>query len=253
MNRIREVLINRIETNGGYHRHHQQSCALEWTVSFTPDLDIDHIYALTKDERPLPDSIRKAWNADQRWEMYQEQVANGLDGDDVYRTYSPETAARWGLPYLNIDRPVTERYARMTGNECAYYPAKIKGWRLNKPFSALAFNVTFELSGRGGKHICVTEFEGQSLCGDREDLLQAIREGDGGEVFGLTHRHTYSNQWCVKLLAMMDEWDKMFNSTAADEEGEYLATEDLQRELDEYYEEHAEAQHWAERDVVTEA
>lgn len=243
MNQLRHILADRIERNGGYYSrwHHRP---LEWTACFLPNLDIDYIHRKTGDSRPIPDSIREAWDESELWGWLQEVVSRGLlDGDACsYRMPSLPAATRWGFAYYSPAKPIAQRYKRRTNEMCFYPVTGAPGWIKVDPYTVPEFDAKFGLDGRGGKHVVLTEFEGRDLDMSSEDLAGAIREDEEG---------LYPNEWCRKLLMMMDDWDQMITSDAAGSEGEYLATEQLRQDMNEWYTEDAERQAWAERDVVT--
>jgi hypothetical protein len=120
-------------------------------------------------------------------------MSRALSECEGYNTYGPATAARYGLPYQRFPK----QYVRVT-NESAYYPARKKGWKLVDPYLTVHFEAAYNLAGRGGKHLVVTEFENRTLDMSSEDLAEAIRDDDGGYF----NRALFSNQWCRKLLAM---------------------------------------------------
>lgn len=244
MNRLRHILADRIERNCGYNSSRWERSPLEWTARFHPNLDIDYIHRKTGDSRPIPDSIRGAWDESGLWAQLQEAVSRGLlDGDDcAYRTPSLPAATRWGFQYYRPLVPIAQRYKRRTNEMCFYPVTGASGWVKVDPYTVTEFDVKFGIYGRGGKHVVLTEFEGRDLDMSSKDLAEAIREDEEG---------LYPNEWCRKLLMMMDDWDEMITSKAAREEGEYLATEQLRQDMDEWYTEDAERQAWAERDVVT--
>lgn len=205
MNRLREILANKVEENGGYGSWNA-SYAIEYDVSLRhADADVDSVYAYACQKiGTLSPITGLVWAAYQEWGFAQEQMYCALNDDEAYRTYSPLAAARYGLPYHRFPR----RYKRKT-DECAYYPAELPGWILDKPFENLTFDVTFELAGRGGKHLVIREFEGHSLCISNRDLVQQIRAGQDTP---------YTNRWCTKLLVMMEEWEQVFTSKNASDE-----------------------------------
>ena len=239
MNRLREVLARRIEDNGGYTRRYYDRYALSWTVDLLPDLSLEHIHKLTGDARPVPDEIAADWDENELWSRAQEDAARCLDENCAYRSYSVPAATKWGFAYHSPMGPVAERYKRRTVG-CAFYPAVVAGWIRVRPYNVPEFEVGFCLEGRGGKHVCVTDFEGVDLRQSSDDLAEAIRAGDAG-----------TNLWCRKLLAMMDVWDEALTSEAAEGEAEYQAASRLEMQMDEHYSEAAEVQFWAERDVIT--
>lgn len=238
-NIFRKLLVQAIGFNGGYSRGYHDRWALSWEVGlYYANLDKNHIYEVMKkdvgDEPMHPDL---EWDPEQQWMRGQEDLAEGLNDDDGRRTYSPETAARHGLPYHKFPR----RFKRYEG-EIVYYPAKLKGWILDDPYECKYFDVEFGLAGRGGKHLVVERFEGINLALSSDELIERIEDQSNWH---------FSNQWCRNLLAMIDEWDKMFTSKNASKELEYQAANRMYCELCDLNKEQAERQFWAERDVAT--
>ena len=218
MNTYRRLLAEAIERNGGYSRGYHDRYPIEYDVSlWRADLDVDHVYKkMCETHGYLPPITGLEWDEEQIWRWTQEDLYHSLDCD-AYRTYSTDTAKRFGLPYHRFP----QRYKRRT-NECAYYPAKLAGWRREDPYIPEYYDVKFELAGRGGKHLVVTEFQGRRLEGfSSDELAERIRESEC---------ETYSNVWCNRLLAMMHEWDKCFTPEAAADEMEYQAADRMYSE-----------------------
>ncbi len=213
MNKLRLMLADKIESNGGYSSGYHDRFAIEYPVGlYYADLDKDHIYKLMcEDQGYLPPITGLEWDENKIWEIVQEQMYYSLNDDDGNRTYSPATAKKYGLPMHRFPRKFKRK-----STECAYCPAKKEGWILDEPFDCEYFDVRFELHGRSGKHLVVTEFEGHDLKMRSEDLAEQIRKHD-------SWRTSYSNKWCVKLLAMMEEWETIFSSKNASAEMEYQA------------------------------
>ena len=69
----------------------------------------------------------------------------------------------------------------------------------------------------------VVAFEGETLDGDLDDRIT----GEGWQC-----TRAVSNQWCRKLMGMMDEWDKVLTTNNAHECGEYYMADYIARELD---------------------
>lgn len=241
-NIFRKLLVKKLRENGGYSGYHDCSPIL-YTVCFLPDLSLEHIAKLADYGRPIPKEIVKAWDENNLWSNYQELAVNGLDDWDTYRTYSPATAARFGLPYYSQ----SQKYRRKTLKDLAYYPAGKEGWIKENPYVAETFDVEFTNYGRGGKRVCVTRFEGINLNVYNEDLIEHIETG-------INQYGSYvpiPNKWCQKLLAMMHEWEELITEKAIKDNAEYMAAEDLRYELIGYYKEQEERQYWEDRDVIT--
>lgn len=219
MNKYRHMLADAIESNCGYSRGYWDRWAISYEVGlYYADLDLDNIYqVMLKEHGYLPPPTSIEWDEQQVWNTVQEMMVWGLNDDDTNRTYSPDTAKRYGLGYYRYP----QKYKRRT-NECAFYPAKKEGWIRDDPYICEYFDVKFGLAGRCGKHLVVEEFEGRSLAVSADALAEDIRDDDCGN---------YSNHWCVRLLAMMDEWESIFTSRNASKEMEYQAAFLLHQEL----------------------
>lgn len=222
MNHLRHLLADAIERNGGYSSGYHDRFPLEWTVGLHyADLDRDHIFKrVLKDfdsTLRMPDDFE--WDPDRIWQWVQEDMYEGLNDDMSRQTYGPETAKRYGLPFERFPKA----YRRKKDSDTAYFQSKKPGWLLENPYPCIYFKVNFELHGRGGKHLVVTDFEGHRLEGrNSEDWAAIIRNDDDG---------SFSNVWCRNLLAMIGEWDGMFTSKNASDEMEYLAADRMYLEL----------------------
>lgn len=213
MNKWRILLAEKIAANGGYCADRWTRYAIEYNVSLDRvDLSPEHMYELaTWEEHTNLPLIDFPWNQDNEFEWAQQCAARGvMDGDDcAYRSYGADTAIRFGLPYYT-----KRRYKKRT-NECAYYPAKVSGWIIEGQYANVEFEVEMGLYGRGGKHLCIAEFEGRKLDRTSDDLVEAILE--------VSEDNYFTNKWCQKLLAMMHVWEEMFTPTRASAEIEYQA------------------------------
>jgi hypothetical protein len=76
------------------------------------------------------------------------------------------------------------------------------------------YDVQFSFEGRGGKHLCVTRFEGHDLSG--VDLAAEL-QGQAADKYCGPH-DVYTNDWCRKLCAMMFDWSKRFTPRTASAE-----------------------------------
>lgn len=139
-----------IEANRGYSSGYHDRFVLSWNVAlYWVNLDKDHIYErVLKDHGNVPMSRKLDWNPDEMWNIVQEEMYDRLNDDDGNRTYSPDTAAKYGLT-------LDENY----------------------------FEVNFELHGRSGKHLVVTKFEGVSLKRSARDFVDALRDDAEWEEF----------------------------------------------------------------------
>lgn len=199
---VRKALLNRLEWHG--YCSNRTRHALAYTVEFyesivsaeqASELLIEHGHFINEADLAIrfPDFDSRFGALDEP-EMHwaaQEQLVDDLTDDEGYRTWSPETARRYGFDYTGdgADRP---------------------------------FEVKFHTLGRGGKHVVIVEFDGVSL---NEDLAERIENKDWG------YTEFISNQWCRKLMGMMDEWDVMLTTTNAHKCGKYYMTDYIAREL----------------------
>lgn len=243
-NTYRRLLADVIEKNGGYSRAYSERCALEWTVGVYARLStFDELYPLAlkrlQEDHGITapnwtaaalQEVARKWDRDMEngtlWNWIVEDMRRGVIEADTYRSVRPEIAARYGLS--GSERVMPLRYKRRT-DEMAYHPAKKEGWIMVNPYANIErYDVSWEFHGRGGKHLCLTEFEGKSLEHRSDDLAEAIREDDSGE---------YPNSWCQKLLAFIHECDLCFTSKIVEQEWEYQAAYFLAQNLLEAHEE----------------
>lgn len=218
-NTYRELLARAIESNGGYSRGYGERFALSFNVAlYYANLDVDHIYALAVKEfgelPPLTPAFE--WDANYEWECGQKFMAQSLADSDCYKTYSPDTAKRYGMPYHTS--PWIKYWRKRKPDDTSYYPAKVPGWIIVNPYCNESYDVEFGLYGRGGKHLCIEAFEGVRMDMSADDLAYAIRNDEAGD---------YSNKWCQRLLAMMAEWEQCFTPEAASAELEYQCASSL--------------------------
>jgi hypothetical protein len=199
---IRKKLIDRLKGRSYYSGRTRY--ALSYTVQFyesivsaeeASELLIKYGHFVNKTDLAIrfPDfeSRFDAMDKDEMYREAQERLIDDLADDEGFRTWSPETARRYGSDY--------------TGDG-----------------AERAFEVMFLTLGRGGKHVVVGTFEGVPL---DEDLAERIECSDWAYTRGV------SNQWCRKLMGMMDEWDVMLTTKNAHECGKYYMTDYIAREL----------------------
>lgn len=260
-NKYRALLIQSLENNGGYSAGYRGSSPISYCVGlYYADIGARNMEALARDIHgaddwgPAPD-LR--WDESAVFYDIQWQMCDGINDDEGMKTLSPDVARRCGFNYKT---PTGQLYYRRRGSkDCAYYPAKVEGWLIVNPYADLSFDVDFSLQGRQGKHLCIDSFEGKSLKGiSADDLIDAVKHDD-----------TYSNKWCQKLYAAMQEWDSCFTPKKASEEMEYLASmrfaDEWRDRRNDWYDALSRARkaraagraeavardYWASRDVVT--
>jgi len=233
MSIFRKLLIEEIQRNGGW-RGSRESFALEYDVSLCgADLRFDSLLPLATLHHGLNinaltpfivdiETWRNAWDPDDIYLQEQSYLCHSLNDDDGRRTYSPKTAARYGLPYHTS---FPKKYRRKTDDDQCFYSADKPGWIRVNPYCCDYYAVKFGLHGRGGKHLCVESFEGRDLGMSSDDLIGQLLDEDG------TYYHCIPNAWCQKLLAMIQEWKVMFTPKAASDELEYQAAYRLSEEF----------------------
>lgn len=190
---FRTILADKIESNGGYFDRDGRH-VLSWCVpAYGPAYGLgplDIVQELVKQgdfTSPadvllrFPD-VEKIWDgwfntSSYFYEHLAEDMQSSVHDAETYRMWSPDIARKYRFSYTGL------------GAE--------------KPFAA-----TFEFRGRGGKHLCVTEFDGVALSG---------RNFDASEL------PTYPILWVRRLCGMIEEWDKCFTPQAAQDEARYLS------------------------------
>lgn len=211
----RRQLIKEIQKCGEYCRSLQDKYPIEWTVHCYPTLDattirkslvdLDHFQNeadLTLQCPEFDEWFEDNWGAGGAMLAYiaQERVVSDLRDDEGLRMWSPKNSASVLLPY--------------TG----------KG-------ADSAFECTLNNYGRGGKHVCLVEFEGYKLEGlNQGELINYIEDmsekGGGSDWF-------MSNKVVRQLLGMLREWSEIFTTKNAEECALYYATDRVARDLEE--------------------
>lgn len=201
---VRKALIDRLAGHDYYGGGHHSRYALAYTVEFYKSIDtaeeasellIENGHFLNEADLAIqfPD-FESRFGALDGSDMYreaQEYLIADLTDDEGYRTWSPETARRYGFDYTGdgADRP---------------------------------FEVKFCTMGRGGKHVVIVEFDGVTLDGNLAERITGEEWQSTGFV---------SNQWCRKLMGMMDEWDVMLTTANAHKCGKYYMTDYIAKDL----------------------
>lgn len=199
---VRKALLNRLDGHDYYGNRTRY--ALAYTVEFYESVDtaeeasellIENGHFINEADLAIQFPDFESWfDALDGPDMYREAQEHLIDdlADDVgFRTWSPETARKYGFDYTGdgADRP---------------------------------FEVEFRTLGRGGKHVGVVEFDGVTL----DEYIAERITGEGRQSTG-----SVSNQWCRKLMGMMDEWDVVLTTTNARKCGKYYMTDYIAREL----------------------
>lgn len=213
---VRQQLAARIRGNGGYLGDRHAHYPLEWTVHLYEQVDTaakaqDALVAaghyLNEADMALQAPEFEVWweaNGGITKNVHEwagEDVRDSLDEDEVYRTWSPESAKAVCMDYAGrgADTP---------------------------------FNMRFALRGRGGKHVVLTEFEGINLTScTNEELAEVVEHVDPSDPYVMHVR----NAWCRKLLGMMLELDKLLTDKTALEEYRYRYGFYLSQQLEEAY------------------
>jgi len=207
---LRAKLADRIRSNGGYSRYNDTSKPLSWTVHYFQQLEDPEQAAQMLAENhflnmadfilnfPDFDEWFAEQNKDEMWSYAQERLAADLTDDEGLRMWSPKTADRYGFSYEGegADRP---------------------------------FDMTLEGHGGGGKHVCLTRFDGEALEGmTSEDFAADIGEHLDPDW---NWRRNFTNGWCRKLMGIMDELDEALTEENAARCGAYYEADLLAREL----------------------
>ena len=205
---LRHRLAKKIDANGGYSDR-DGVYALSWDVPVYGLGGFDLVTELVKDgyfQSPA-DVLLRYPNIERLWDDFMlsntydptEDMQEAVRDCDTYRMWRPKFARRNGFSYTGL------------GAE--------------KPF-----DVEFEFHGRGGKHLCVTKFQGESLIERRGEqrMMERLTDPNLREWYG---HHT--TEWMRQLCGMIDEWNVCFTREAAEQEARYLTLDRFVRWLDE--------------------
>lgn len=211
-NWLRTKLADRIRSNGGYNRIYHDKYALVWMVRvYNVGIDnveearaalIEHEHFANEVDLTLqfPDfDERYAEGVGDGQNMYDyviERLQGDLADDEGLRMWSPKTADRYGFAY--------------------------KGEGADKPFYMCLQGVS-----SGGKRVALSMFDGENLELDNNELADAIDP----DVEHDDYTPRYSNDWCRKLMGIMDELDEALTEENAKRCGRYYATDYIAREL----------------------
>jgi len=228
MKKVNERLIDALEKNCGYlsGRHDK------WPIAYNVKIgriktDPDTLLALAKADDMIPHATTE-WHPDVLehlekhedgfdYEFELEMMREGVSDDDTYRTYSPKTAARFGLP------------------DCKY------------------FDVKFGFAGRSGGYIVIEEFEGCTLRGmSTEDLTDTLQ--DRSESTYMTNEWCRNllammYEWgqCFTPEIATKELQYQITSRIASMHNEAVDADEARTQ------EQSEVSYWQTRDVMTEA
>jgi hypothetical protein len=207
---LRQKLGTRIRANGGYSRHNEESKPLSWTVHYFQQLETPEQAApLIAGEYYLnmADFVLHHPDFDERfaeqsktemWTYAQERLVDDLVDDEGLRMWSPQTADRYGFDY--------------------------KGEGAERPF-----DMSLQNYGRGGKHVCLTRFDCETLEGmSSEDFAESIEQHLDPDV---NYGRGFTNGWCRKLMGILDELDEALTEENAARCGAYYEADLLAREL----------------------
>jgi hypothetical protein len=214
----RNLLIAALIENGGYGGHRRgEGSSISYNVALNyVNTDYDSVRTRMLTEFPetagYPAMPIEEWegNVDNIYNLAVEDAQRGVIEDNyTYCMMSPATVKQFGL------HPTT------------------------------TYDVKFSLEGRGGKHLCITHFEGHDL--SDVDLVADLLD-QTADKFNEPY-HVYTNQWCRQLLAMITEWGECFTpSTASDEVNNHITHIMMQVCEEMHY-----ARERAGRDVITNA
>lgn len=211
---LRRTLANRIRQNGGYNSR-SDGAPLAWTVRYYRGLEsveeaakmlaethfineLDMLVQMPDIDEKLAIFFDTLALSSARWSHAQGCLVDDLYEDEGIRTWSPKTATRYGFDY--------------------------KGEGADR-----AFDMELKNYGRGGKHVCLTRFDGEQL--DRvtnEELADLI---DPSIEKNPSYDTLLPNGWCRKLMGIMDELDETLTDENAERCGRYYETDWLAREL----------------------
>jgi hypothetical protein len=211
---LRTKLADRVRSNGGYSSR-SDGGPLAWTVHYFSSAaleDVQKVLDMLAEDyfSSMADMLLQYPTIDTdlatllgssertRWEYAQERLADDLHDDEGLSMWSPATTARYGFDY--------------------------KGEGAER-----GFDMELKNYGRGGKHVCLTRFDYESL--DRftnDELAELI---DPAIEKDYNYDAMLSNGWCRKLMGIMDELDKQLTDEAATECGMYYEVDWLAREL----------------------
>lgn len=209
---LRAKLADRIRDNGGYSRGYHTSLALVWMVRYySTGIDdaedaakalVEHEYFLNEAHLilALPDFddwFRREISVDRAYEYSRDSLQEDLANDDGFKMWSSATAAKYGFDYKGRGADST-------------------------------FDMELSCWSSGGKRVALETFEGENLKVDCSDLAGMI----GGHLeIQDTDDGRYSNEWCRKLMGIMDELDQSLTEENANRCGRYYATDYIAREL----------------------
>lgn len=208
---LRRKLADRIRSNGGYYSRHEQY-ALVWMVRIydvggsdaeeAAELLVEcgHFHNTADLTLQFPDfnewyegeiSIRDVW------EEVLEHLQNDLGDDEGMRMWSPDTAKRYGFDY--------------------------RGEGADKPFHMCLKGVS-----SGGKRVALSMFDCEGLEISNKELADAV---DPDIEHEYNYDRQFRNQWCRKLMGIMDELDTCLTTENATRCGRYYAADYIARHL----------------------
>lgn len=207
---LRAKLADRIKANGGRHDRHD-SFALSWCVRYYGTLitaaeakaalvEYEHVINEADLLLQMPDFEEEFTldMANAMWDYAQEHLQDDLHSDEGLRMWSPETARRYGFDYTGpgADRPFEMALGSYGG-------------------------------GGGGKHVCLTEFEGRKLKGFNREFAEMVQgHGNPDSSYPML-----PNLWCRQLMGIMDELDEALTEENAKRRGRYYEADHLACEL----------------------
>ena len=198
-NNVSHRLADAIESNGGYYSNSTPNMwPLSWDVSVWSGKTTEDIARLHIEESRDKDRVAAAVAL----------VTN--ESDNLSGRYTKLEVERFNLDQAGDWAIEDMRYGLDEFDTYRYVSPEVYD-KYGLP-NDTQFNVKFELHGRGDKHLCITEFEGRRLAGiDAEDLRDAE----------YLEEHGISDDWCRKLLAYIEEADKMFSRESVQTDFEF--------------------------------
>lgn len=237
-NIFRHLLYKALKENGGYGTRYEHY-PIAYTVKlWNVDSSQEAVYAAIEGEKPAMHEDL-CWDADMEYQWAQEDLYRTLTDWDSYNSPSRAACTRFGIAYEKPLEHIRKRFKRR-GSEYTSYPSKHPEFIRVKPYMDVTCDVKFTCEGRGGAHVCVTEFEGQ-----------ALRGFDADNLFDPYYANLYSNAWCQRLLAMMHCWEDDLTSKSASEQMMYSMASRMEDRLNELNDESEQVAYWNSRDVLT--
>ena len=207
MRTIKQRLIEELNKNAGYYSDHTHF-AIEYNVALHyADTTVENLIKVAR--RDLEGDFELFEEPDEHllsdfWQQAQESLGWSLGRDcSNYRSFTEEACRFAGLTYKSWPR----KYVKEDKNSPH---ASARSWTTSE--STPEFDAEYGLYGRGGKHLCVTEFQHKDLTISTVNLTERLEDDEECRYYG------YTDQWCRELLAAMQIWKEEFTPKAASAE-----------------------------------